>query len=238
MIKSYFPPQLSLQAAWYDNFAVEFPKVAETLGFGAKEIPPIVNDCLYAVWMIQKVAPAFDGFRKSITGYVQNVLNGQIGAPLPALPTIPAWPEPPVAIKDLQVGIHVRRALWVERIKRSPAYTPGIIGVALLTESTGSAFDPDTYRAELRSANCIGPDQVQIKFGKAAGEIDVVKVSFRRGGSPEWIDSNMFVNSPGIDPTPVLVPGKPEEREYRIRAMVGNVAIGFESDIVTCVVRG
>jgi hypothetical protein len=157
---------------------------------------------------------------------------------LPALPTIPVWPEPPVAIKELQVGIHLRRALWVERIKRSPAYTPGIIGVALLTEPTGTAFEPDNYQAELRSASCVGPNQVQIKFGKAGGEIDLVKVSFRRNGSPEWIESNVFVNSPGVDDTPVLVPGKPEEREYRIRAMVGNVAIGLESDIATCVVRG
>ena len=63
-------------------------------------------------------------------------------------------------------GIDVRRIAWVERCKSSTLYTPDVIGVALRTEPTGTPFDPATWKAKIRLAECTGPAQVRLKLAK------------------------------------------------------------------------
>ena len=111
--------------------------------------------------------------------------------------------------------------------KEAATYTESL-GLLLGVVGPESNFDPETYVAELRSAEATGPAQVRLKFGKARGHVDAVKAQMRRGGGA-WATVGMAMRSPWVDTTPLVQPGVPENREYRIRAVVADAEIGQPS---------
>ena len=58
----------------------------------------------------------------------------------------------------------------------------------------------------------------------------------RLQGATEWVKLAFDSQSPYIDTTPLAVAGKPEVREYRVRAVVADEEIGEFSDIATMTV--
>lgn len=101
----------------------------------------------------------------------------------------------------------------------------GVIGGA-------SVLDAGTYKGELNSAEQTGPNQVTVKFGKARGKVDGVNVYMRLQGQSEWKFLARDTVSPYVDTTPLAAAGKPEVREYRIRAVLNDEEIGDYSDVV------
>jgi len=111
--------------------------------------------------------------------------------------------------------------------KNNPASTDAI-GQALGVIGPESNFDPATCQTELRSAEVVGPAQVRLKFGKARAHVDAVKAQMRRG-TGAWTTVGMALRSPWVDTTPLAQPGVPENREYRVRAVVADEEIGLPS---------
>jgi hypothetical protein len=65
-----------------------------------------------------------------------------------------------------------------------------------------------------------------VRFGKAGGKIDAVHVYMRRQGTSPWTFLARDSQSPYFDTTPLAEAGKPEIREYRIRAVINDEEIG------------
>jgi len=57
MSKSYYPTDRAGQIDWHNNFAKEFPKVGESLGFSQPEIANAANDSKYAVYILETLGP-------------------------------------------------------------------------------------------------------------------------------------------------------------------------------------
>jgi hypothetical protein len=113
----------------------------------------------------------------------------------------------------------------IAAMKTHPGYTEEI-GQALGIIGTETAFDPNTYVAELKELILSAPGQVTVTFGKAKGKIDGVNVYSRRQGTSPWIFLGRDTQSPYVDTTPLAEAGKPEIREYRIRGVIDDVEIG------------
>src|SRR6267378_2609133 len=117
MSKSYFPTERTGRIGWYDNFAKEFPKVGNDLGFSDAEVANAVNDAKYAVHILNTLGPDID----ADPGHAANaVLSGQSSGDYVDLPAGASAPTP------VRPGIDTRRQARVERIKRHNAYTDAI----------------------------------------------------------------------------------------------------------------
>lgn len=117
----------------------------------------------------------------------------------------------------------------IAAIKTNSGYTEAI-GADLGIIGSGGAFDPNTYKAELKALVLSAPGQVTVTFGKAGGNVDAVHVYMRRQGTNTWTFLARDSQSPYVDTTPMTEAGKPEIREYRIRALIGDDEIGDYSD--------
>src|SRR5205085_12647644 len=117
----------------------------------------------------------------------------------------------------------------IAAIKTNSGYTPAI-GADLGVVGSAGSFAPNTYQAELASVDQAGPNQVTVKFGKAKGNIDGVHVYARLQGASDWKFLARDTQSPYVDTTPLGTVGKPEVREYRIRAVINDEEIGDYSD--------
>src|SRR4029077_2386452 len=130
MSKSYYPTDRAGRIDWHSNFANEFPKVGEDLGFTDAEITNAVNDSKYAVHILQTLGREID----SDPGHAANaVLSGQSSGEYVDLP---GSPGAPTAVRP---GIDTRRQARVERIKRHDKYSEAIgkqLGI-----DTGAKFD-------------------------------------------------------------------------------------------------
>ena len=60
MSKSYYPTDRAGRIDWHSNFAKEFRKVGNDLGFTDAEITNGVNDSKYAVHILQTLGPEID----------------------------------------------------------------------------------------------------------------------------------------------------------------------------------
>jgi hypothetical protein len=117
----------------------------------------------------------------------------------------------------------------IAAIKTNSGYTEAI-GADLGIIGPASAFDPNTYKAELTSVEQTGPNEVTAKFGKAKGNIDGVNLYSRLQGTSPWKFLARDTVPPYVDTTPLATAGQPEIREYRIRAVINDDEIGDYSD--------
>lgn len=219
MSKSYFPADRAGRIDWYNNFAKEFPKVGEYLGFSDGEITNAVNDSKYAVHILTTVGPDID----SDPGHAGNaVLSGQSSGDYVDLPAGDSTPAP------VRPGIDTRRQARVERIKKQPKFTADI-GKKLKIDS--GKFEAANYKAELGRARQTG-NFVTIPFRKAGGGVSGINL-YRQGKadkSPQKV--GFFFRTPAID----TAPGKGDLR-YTARAVVNGKEIGQASDAVTVTVN-
>ena len=214
MSKSYFPSDRAGQIEWYENFATEFPKVGEKLGFSSAEIANASNDCKYAVHILKTLGPEADS--------AFAVLEGQSSGDFVDLP---AGANAPPAVRP---GIDTRRQARVERIKRHTNYSDAIrqqlrIGVP--------ALDEKSYKAELGKPRQTGPT-VTIPFRKAGGKVSGINLYRQRKGDREAQKVGFFMRTPAID----TAPGKAGELTYTAHAVANGNEIGQVSESVSVTV--
>ena len=232
MTRSYFPDGKDNQSHWYANMAAEFPGVATTLGFNTADAAAWVADCLYAAYLLGPLTDPFSAFTSALIGFANTIVTG--GGQTVPLPAIPVYdPKAPAAVAP---GIDGRRQTAVDRIKKATNYTPLVIGKLLQTENTGQPFDPATVAGVIRSFHLNPQGQPVIAFGKAGGHIDGVNLYMQRGTAAA-VKLGMFTSTPAVDPTPLLVPGTPEQRTYTVQPVLKDVEIGVRSPAVSLLVN-
>jgi hypothetical protein len=219
MSKTYFPADRAGQIEWYNNFATEFPKVGEKLGFTQAEITNAVNDGKYAVYILKTLGPEIES-ASSRPAFA--VLEGQSSGDYVDLPAGAG------ATTAVRPGIDTRRQARVERIKRHNNYNEAIrqqLKIAV------SALDEKSYKAELGRPRQTGPT-VTIPFRKAGGKVSGINLYRQRKGEREPQKIGFFMRTPAID----TAPGKSGELSYTARAVVNGEEIGHSSDAVSVTV--
>jgi len=117
--------------------------------------------------------------------------------------------------------------------KRLDGWTPEA-AAALQAISTTPAFDPSTFKPEFK-VRIIG-GEIRLDWKKKGA--DGVFVYCRLRGQTTWIKLAMDTSSPYIDGRPLAQAGVAEVREYMLRGVVNDEAIGLDSDILSIAWEG
>jgi hypothetical protein len=216
MSKSYFPTDRAGQIDWHNNFATEFPKVGEKLGFSQMEMANAVNDSKYAAYLLKTLGPEIE----SDPGHAAHaILEGQTSGEYVDLAIAGA----PTAVHP---GIDSRRQARAERIKSHSNYTEAM-GKQLRILPTAK-LDPKKYKAELGVARRTG-NYITIPFRKAGGEVSGINLYRQCKGEKSAQKVGFFFRTPAIDTS-----ARPSaDCTYTARAVVDGNEIGQASDAVS-----
>ena len=121
----------------------------------------------------------------------------------------------------------------IKQWKANPARTDAM-EAALKISGGGTAFNPDTFKAEITAEVISG--HVRVKFKK--GQTDGINLYSRLKGQSAWKFVSRDTNSPYDDYTALAVPGTPEVREYQAYGVLSDQQIGQPSDIVSVTFGG
>ena len=223
--QDYYPSRIGDQVNWLDNYAAKLPIHGAVLGVIAADITASVNDAKYANYVLGTWLTAVRAFSPSTTDAVDDVLTGGGTTPF-VLPTFTA-PALPAGVTAAIPGSLNRIFALIAKMKLSAGYTEaigtdlGIVG-AEQTEKALPKFSADL----LQGAGC---QCVKLSFAKY-GHMGVYIES--RRGTGAWEFQAIDTESPYEDERPLLVPGQPEVREYRMRFWDKGTPNGDWTDVV------
>lgn len=228
MPESWMPTTDSEKVVALNNFAVKFPTYATTLGFAAADVTAVQNDYAMLAYVVN-LAEVFKAESQERTRYKETLMEGPLGTPAPALPTVPTIAPPAVIVAP---GIVARWRALAGRIKAHPAYTRAM-GEDLGIEPPSSAPPSPGTLAPKFTAEAGADSTVILKWVKAGQ--DGVIIESQRVGETVWTKIGMDTSSPYLDSRAPLVAGQPEVRRYRLRYFdeEDSNLIGVWSDIVT-----
>ncbi len=233
MSTPYYPETIEGRADWWQN---KIDKIGIITALDAEAAPAILEDAKMAVYLYRTLPGLYDTFVVQVHGYINSYLTGAVGTPAPKVMPLPAWPAMPVT--GVVSGIEGRRVKWVPVLKNSTGYEPTNQGVALLLESVGGAFQPDSYKAEIVSVESLAVAQVMVKFRKARGAITGMAFNGRKTGTGTFLDLGRFTVTPASLHIPIGTPGQAELWEIQGQAFKGDTLIGTPSSISEVLVRG
>jgi hypothetical protein len=136
------------------------------------------------------------------------------------------------AVVPVAPGAHTRLMRFVQLIKLRPAYTTAL-GVQLGIVGAGEAVARTAPSFTLEVETGLKGQQVRLRF-KKFGHKGVV-IYGRRGGG-DWESLGIDTASPFTDARPLLAPGQPETRDYRLRFYDDDVATGEYTPIASVIV--
>ena len=210
-LQLYFPSRQADQLMWLRHFRLTLPQVAGTLGLSEQALSDALRDL---DWLIHLMGPVLRQVRthaQACTASLRLLMSGSgtlpISLPQSAAPTPPPG-EPP------RPGALNRLFKLVQTIKSRPGYNASI-GLSLGIVGNLHARDSEV-------------PYFTLKIGRG-GNGEVVRGSFRRFGRPavyvetrraggDWepLGAGIKFGSKFIDDRPLLDPGTPEVREYRL----------------------
>ena len=218
--QKYYPSSQDQEPEWLENFVATLPGVAAQLTLTAAQVEAAVADARWLIYVIGGWVGVARTFPEAATAAAKEARAGVGSAPLVlpvlTLPPLPAGdptatpPIPPVV--PMPPGALDRIFRLVKDIKNKIGYTP-TIGADLRIVG-GEQVVPDMPKFSVKAIQGTGCECVQItyyKYGRAG-----VYIESRRGAGA-WEFLAISSESPYLDERPLLVPGVPEVREYRIR---------------------
>ena len=205
----YFPKSNPERVVWVNNYLAKLPALGVICGIQTSEITTTQADLAFYLWVTQVWYPAMQQEAMSATVYRDMIANGP-GTSKVALPVLPTFSNVPAVATP---GVLPRLFNQIGRIKMSSAYTESIgRDLGIIGSSTGADTNPPEFSltVEPGSANQLakvaymkhGHEGVHIESRRGAGAWELVGVST----SKAWRDKR-----------PLLEPGKPEQRDYRLR---------------------
>jgi hypothetical protein len=232
----YLPRGKKERRKWLNNFNTQLAEHGIGLGITPAEIAAVQNDAKAVNYMLDNLE-IFNAEKEERTRYTNLLFDGRIGSPLGDLPGLPALPPPPAAVPP---GVFKRIAKMVQRIKSHPNYNEalgknlGIIGPEKVID-----WEKQKVRATLLRSDATG---VAFDFykGKSDGVV-IYEGSFvhENNSASEplllaWTERARANISPWID-TRENKTSQPEARNYKMRYLKKDKAIGLESDILSVI---
>jgi hypothetical protein len=229
----YFPRLVDARPGWFGNFATELPGANAALTIPAAEVTSIINDALYAQAICGAHLTKVREFGPATTSAIDTLLDGEGAAPF--APPVFAPPALPAGVTPVPPGVLRRIAKFVQLIKSRPGYTEAIglqLGIVGSEDAAEHPVPEFTVKVERGGdpGNC---ECVRIVF-KKFGRQGVVVWSKRGGGAWEMLGIDSA--SPYLDGRPLLVPGTPELREYRLQYYDDAAPVGDFTPVQTVTV--
>lgn len=219
----WYPAAYAARIPFHSNFNANAQATGLTYGLSAGQQTSIARDNTN-VPLVVNFKEAVTAYAQAVTEWAEIVLEGEIGAIFPAVPTAPAAPT--FALGS-ETAIRGRTLLSAGIIKADPDYT------AEVGENYGivsPADDPPGTPALV--AEALTQSQVRLRITKAG--YDTLAIDSRRGGGG-WEEIGVSDTAQFIDGRDPLVEGQPEVREYRAQGRVNNVRVGALSAVVNAV---
>lgn len=225
-----FPKADADLSIWIKNFGQAFATHATTLGFSAADVEAVQSDAAMFAYLVSDLLPSYQAAIQARTAYKNLLKNGPIGAPGGDPPPAPASGAAP---KTVAPGILPRLRQWIQRIKAAPNYTEAIGQDFDIIGTEKDALDDTATARPTAKASAQPGSQVRIEFNKRG--FDGVLIEGRRKGETDWTPLGVDLFSPFIDTRPPVQAGTPEVREYRLRFLLRDEAVGEWSDIISAI---
>ena len=122
----------------------------------------------------------------------------------------------PAGVTAVDAGALQRIFVFVQSIKSAPAYTEAIgLQLGIVGQEDSAAHPVPEFTIKSERGGPAGSCECEKVTFKKYGRQGVVVYSRRAGGA--WEMLGVDLNSPYVDERPLLVPGTPEVREYRLQ---------------------
>jgi hypothetical protein len=207
----YFPAIVAERPEWFNNLATQLPVANTTLGLTPAEVTAVINDARYCEYVsgdwlttVREVGPA-------ATSVISLLYEGT-GSEAVVLPVL-SPPALPAGVTAVPPGALLRIFTFVQKIKGCATYTEAI-GLQLRIVGQEDAAEHPLPEFSLKLERGEGCQCVKVAF-KKFGRQGVVIYSRRGGGAWEMLGIDLA--SPYMDERPLLAPGTPEVREYRLQ---------------------
>lgn len=229
--QDYYPVAIPEQVLWLRHFADTLPQY---IGVLALEESRMLDGIADARWLAYVVGPWRTELRRFAPAGTAAIELAQTGAdpdvplelPLYQLPPLPAGvvPRPAGALKRL--------FKLVRNLKVVKGYTEGVgRHLGILPRHDSASHTVPTFKIKVLPGS---PHQsVAIRSSKHGH--DGVLIQSRRGGG-DWEDLAISMKHLYEDKRPLLVPGQPELRDYRLRFWDGGKPNGDWTDVITVTV--
>ena len=223
--QNYFPGRIGEQPTWLLNYANALSIHAPNLSISATDTGASMDDARWCAYVLGIWLAAVRGFSPASTDAVDAVLTGTN----PTVVTLPVFTAPalPSGVTPRAEGALTRIFTMVGRIKKDPAYNEAMGEDLGIVGSEEAATHPTPkFTAEMQQG--MGVQVVRLTFYKYthAG----VYMESRRNGGP-WEFLGIDTESPYMDERPLLIPGTPEVREYRMRFWDKGTPNGLYTDV-------
>ena len=221
----WYPKTLALRPPWHANYNANAQATGTTYGLSAGDKTDAGNDAANVLALVN-FKEALDAYAQAVTEWVDIILNGDPLAPMPPAPTAPSAPTMGLGSKP---GVQARTRYQAGVIKADADATQEILELyGIVAPAPGPLADPSIDRATPTP----GTSQVALSLNK--GGYDVIAVDMKRGGGA-FTQIGISQTATFTDTTAPLVPGQPEQREYRVQGMLQNARVGGLSATVSAV---
>lgn len=221
----FYPIDLSEQALWLGNFRDRLPEHCERLGIAAELYQPVVRDAAYLAFLIGRWIGPVRRFPVACTSYLENMQMGSGPAQRPQ------WTEPaiPEGVVEVEAGALRRIFKFVQFLKNTRGYDDRMGALLRLLPRADAAERPVPVFSLSIDRGPTG-ERVKVRFFKY-GHAGVVVESRRGAADASWEQVDVAIRSPWFDKRPLLVPGQPEIREYRMCFWDGGPSPGDWADV-------
>lgn len=222
----YLPAKANERMVWLKHLAGRLPDYQALLDISAGDINSVQADSdAYEYGVISNLM--VHQHSQAVYAYLF-ALSNQTSGTLPLeFPATTALGTPPAAVKP---GIFPRVRRLIKRLKSHPNYTPNM-GESLGVEGPMRPHVP--LHPPRVKAISEGGGIVRLNWFK--GTASGVRIQSMRGDETGWTVIGHDTHSPFMDTRPLLVPGQPEQRSYRLIYLRGDDPVGEPSDAVVAV---
>lgn len=207
MAKDYIPTNLTAFAAWILNFYVQVLPLATKYGVTTPQLQTLKKDSDWVQYWAETRVGATQQ-EKQMTGYIDEIADGELNQPAPAQPFWTLPPDPPLQVPT---GIKKRCRELANFIKNQKGVYTRADGDLLGIVSPDESGKPEAdYQPQLK-LQTLPNFHLQAEFRKFG--MDAVRFEVRRTGG-EWQTLADSARSPAdflVHPTS----GDPEQIEVR-----------------------
>ena len=227
MIPNYrwFPRNLAERAAWFMNFAIQFAKVALSLGFTAADITSVQDDN-DVMQFLADTDVQLAAFEKAVRQYRILITESADGSDTPAFPDNPDFALP----KVIEAGMFERLDKLRTQIMAANNYTAETGALLGILPSPTDKPAPDSLKPVATVSNIVENYTFTVHATRMG--MPGYKVQIRRTGSETWTDAAFSMTADVVVHITPTAEGQSERLQVRVILLKNNEPVGEPSDAV------